>query len=130
MLLLALEAELHDERSELIPFGNKLTIEHLLPRSWKTEHWPLHPSDDTETATETRNRLIQTIGNLTLLRQSLNSSVSNGPYAAKQRAILRHSALNLNRRLSEWDGWDEGAIQKRADELFKVARKIWPGPSE
>lgn len=130
MLLLALEAQLHDDRSETLPLGNKLTVEHLLPQKWMTEHWPLPGSRDLETETDQRNRLLHAIGNLTLLRQALNSSVSNGPFEAKRHAILRHSALNLNRPLSEWDGWDEGAILTRADELFKLARKIWPAPSE
>lgn len=130
MILLALERQLHDDKSESVSVGGPLSIEHLLPRRWKTEHWPLPGRKDPLLESEERERLLHTIGNLTLLRQKLNSSVSNGPFTAKQKAILKHSALNLNRPLADWDDWDEGAIQKRSEELFRAARKIWPAPSD
>ena len=130
MILLALELELQDEMSESVTLGKRLSIEHLLPQRWKTEHWPVPGRKDFEEEREERERVVHTIGNLTLLRQKLNSSVSNGPFRAKQKAILKHSALNLNRPLGEWDGWDEGAIRQRSEELFRAARKIWPAPRD
>jgi hypothetical protein len=63
---------------------------------------------------------------LTLLTKELNPSVSNGPWERKRKEILKHSALNLNRSLP--DEWNEEAIQVRAEELFKVAVKVWPRP--
>ncbi|MBK7189537.1 MAG: HNH endonuclease [bacterium] len=102
MILLALEDHLHDDKNEAVKFDKKLSIEHLMPRRWKTAHWPLPGTAEPESEMEERDRALHTIGNLTLLRQKLNSSVSNGPFAAKQKAILKHSALNLNRPLPEW----------------------------
>jgi hypothetical protein len=52
---------------------NKLAIEHVMPRKWQ-QHWPSQGSDE-----EDRDRLIHTLGNLTLLTGKLNSTVSNGP---------------------------------------------------
>lgn len=130
MLLLALERQLHDDKNEAPKLSKKLTVEHLLPQSWQGPHWPLPGLGDETAESEERERLIHTIGNLTLLTQKLNSALSNGKFESKRKAILKHSALNLNRPLAEWDGWDEGAIQKRSDELFKAARKIWPAPAE
>jgi len=69
---------------------------------------------------------LHTIGNLTLLTKELNPSVSNGPWERKRKEILKHSALNLNRTLPEV--WDEEKIQRRAQDLFELAVKIWPYP--
>jgi hypothetical protein len=50
-------------------------IEHVMPRKW-VANWPL-----VEGITENdRDRLIHTLGNLTLLTGKLNSMVSNGPW--------------------------------------------------
>lgn len=130
MILMALEMNMHSDKGENVTFDKKLSVEHLMPRKWRTDSWPLPGAMDEEVEIENRERALHTIGNLTLLRQKLNASVSNGAFHAKQKAILKYSALNLNRPLAAWDGWDEGAIQKRSDELFRVAKRIWTGPEE
>jgi hypothetical protein len=75
-----------------------------------------------------RNAVVDKLGNLTLLTQKLNSSVSNGPYSVKMPAIRAHSSLALNRDLNAWGSWDEATIRERAEVLFKVARRIWQPP--
>ncbi len=53
-------------------------IEHVMPRKWHS-HWPLP-----ERAREAdRDRIVHTLGNLTLLTGKLNSKVSNGPWIGK-----------------------------------------------
>lgn len=129
MMLEALERKMRTKKSEEISFGNDLPIEHLLPQSWQA-HYPL-PDDLPEAeALARRQELLHSMGNLTLLTQSLNSSVSNGPWEEKKREILKHSALALNRELGEEDCWDENAIEERSRALFEDARKVWPGPAE
>jgi len=129
MILEALDLQLHTDKTEMLHVGETLTIEHLLPQGWKT-HWPLPDGEDSPEARAARDAALHTIGNLTLARKKLNSSLSNGPWKAKRKEILKHSALNLNRPLEDWDGWDEDSIRWRSDELFKTARKIWPAPIE
>lgn len=128
MLLEALNAGLHSDKTEQIRISKTLTVEHLLPRSWET-HWPLTPGVDEVGVRNRRSALLHTFGNLTLLTQSLNPAVSNGPWIKKHKQILKHSALNLNRSLEEYDEWNEDAILERGRTLFKVAKKIWPRPS-
>lgn len=126
MLLEVLEASLHSGKTEKVRVERKLTIEHLLPRNWK-ENWPLkvtHGTPEYEKLAEERNGALETVGNLTLLTKQLNPSVSNGPWDRKRKEILKHSALNLNRTLSET--WDEDHIKKRTEELFRAALKVWP----
>jgi hypothetical protein len=127
MLLEALERRLYDPKTEKIEFAEKLTVEHLLPREWE-KHWPLPVGVPAEEAKGRRELLLHTIGNLTLLTKRLNPSVSNGPWEDKRRAILKHSALNLNRPLGDIAEWGEATIEARGRQLFKVARQIWPRP--
>lgn len=129
MLLEALELNLYTDKTERMRFSKKLTIEHLLPQSWST-HWPLPGEGDEKEERNRRNSLVHTLGNLTLLTKSLNPAVSNGPWPKKRTEILKHSALNLNRSLSEFDDWSEEDIVRRGKALFKVAKRIWPRPAE
>ena len=77
-------------------------------------------------ASYVRDRLLHTFGNLSLLTQPFNSSLSNDAYAVKQPEIVRQSALALNRYFHDVLTWDESQILARGEELFKHARVIWP----
>ena len=131
-----LEKELRSERNEEIEIKSALTIEHVMPQKWQ-ENWVIPgyedgEIDDTDAAYRskvmTRNRTVNTLGNLTLLTQKLNSSVSNGPYSVKMPAVRAHSSLALNRDLNGWSCWDEETIRQRGEVLFKAAKSIWTGP--
>jgi hypothetical protein len=127
MLLEGLEQRLRHGKTEAITFQKKLQIEHLLPREWQ-EHWPLPEGVPAEEARERREQLLHTIGNLTMLTEKLNPSVSNSAWTNKRKAILEHSALCLNRSLDET--WSEQTIRQRSENLFKVAVTIWPHPGK
>lgn len=114
----------------------------ILPQSW-VANWPLADgstglnswevysvaSDDPRLEpTRSRNAALQTIGNLTLLTQSLNSSVSNTAWESKKEAILDASLLPITQRLRRYDTWNEDSISQRGKELLDEALKIWPGP--
>ena len=75
-----------------------------------------------------RDRVIHSIGNLTLVNDKLNSSISNGPWANKRAELDKHSVLLLNKDLLDNapDGWDETAIAARARRLCQAAIKVWP----
>ena len=73
---------------------------------------------------EARQRLIDTLGNLTLLTESLNPSISNGPWSAKQPKIAE-SLLAMNRSIAKKD-WSEDEIEMRAVTLTKMVNEIWP----
>ena len=69
---------------------------------------------------------MHSLGNLTLLTQELNSSVSNGPFAAKRREIAKQSVLRLNTYFQDATTWDEVEIAKRGETLLEYAMRIWP----
>lgn len=76
-----------------------------------------------------RNRVVNTLGNLTLLTKKLNSSDSNAAYATKMPAIRANSSLAINRDLNAWNHWDEETIRQRGEVLFQAAKLVWTGPT-
>ena len=134
-----LEAIEHQRRagdSELVEIKSDLTVEHIMPQKWR-EYWPVpgfdHVSEgeidvDQLMRENERQEAINKIGNLTLLTQKLNTTVSNGPFAIKLPAVKAHAALTINRDLHAFDHWDEETILTRGGALFEVAKRIWPGP--
>lgn len=125
MILDALNSSLQTGKSEQL-IAESLTIEHLMPQSWK-EHWAIPAGPDSEARAARRDILLHTIGNLTLLTKRLNPSVSNGSWSTKCKEILAHSALNLNRDLPA--AWDESSIQARSKLLANVACNAWSAPA-
>lgn len=128
--------------NERITIDGPLTVEHLMPQSW-IEKWPLaggenglteadleaaDATDDRAVATRRRNAAVQTFGNLTILVQELNSSVSDSAWATKKPGTLGSSLLPINQELHSYATWDEEAIVKRGEELLKRAIGVWPSP--
>lgn len=138
-ILEALDAHAHTSKSEVLPLPDGLTIEHIMPQSWRT-HWPLAFSDtnDTDTgardpikeqkAQQRRDRLINMLGNLTLVTSSLNPSLSNSAWANKRPEIKKFNKLNLTQYFhgSEADDWNEAAIEQRTTYLSSHLTTIWP----
>ena len=133
ILLEGIEEELRTDKAESESVPRNLTIEHIMPQQWQ-ENWGLQqvPSPlDVESefdATERRNSLIHSIGNLTLVNKKLNPALSNAPWEEKQAGLSEHSTLFLNKVLltNAPDVWDEDAIKTRARRLFQAAAKVWP----
>lgn len=130
MLLEALNRQKTTDMSAKVAILSKLTIEHLMPIGWPT-YWPLPIGLPAEEAKARRDRLIHTLGNLTLLTSSLNPAISNLSWDQKRPEIGKHGALVLNRELANentWPEWSEETILRRAEDLFRVALRIWPYP--
>ncbi len=133
MVLRALEERLHTRRNEAIGLPARLSIEHLLPQKGALRDYPYADGlvrRETEADEARRERMINTIGNLTLLTGELNASASNGPFAAKVGKIVDDSDLRLNAwlRRAPPETWDEEDILRRGEELFRTALTIWPRP--
>ena len=86
--------------------------------------------DGPEEALERQER-VNRLGNLTLLTASLNSKVSNGPWASKREAMLTHNTMTMTGRLVGTDDdmkWDEAAIDGRTGQMIDVLLHVWPVP--
>lgn len=127
LVLEGIERQLRSTKSEQTDVPRNLTIEHLMPVSWKG-HWPNPVGSDQQTSEYERNQLVHTIGNLTLLNRKLNSSVSNNPWADKKAEFLKYAVLNLNGELMGVEHWDDDTIRERSNRLARLVAQCWPGP--
>ena len=116
------------ESAEPVDFDQAdLTIEHVMPQS-PTREWldVLRPQTDPgERDIELHERLLHTLGNLTLSAQ--NSTLSNHIFERKQR-IFDASALRMNREIAEAPSWGRPEIEARAARLTERALGLWPAP--
>jgi hypothetical protein len=134
LFLEAAEDHLRGYTGSTRPAGGRIQrvgypIEHVLPQKWET-HWPVEGL----AAEIARREHVHRLGNLTLLTDSLNSSVSNSAWLGERgkRAKLRaHDVFLLNRRLEDLsaDGWDEKHIDERTDVLVQALLATWPVPA-
>lgn len=144
-ILLEVEHAIRGAKQERVRFENNgLTIEHLLPQRW-FEFWPLdgeavseedftisvhavmteEDKDGKFHKIENRNRMLHTIGNLTVLTSSLNPSVSNSSFTEKKQEIANHSTVRLNTYFNDKVDWNEEEIRTRSQYLFEQIREIW-----
>lgn len=121
-------------RSQLAEEGHvargTLTIEHVLPQKWQA-HWPL--ADEDVEAIGHRERVLHSLGNLTLVNGKLNPTLSNVAWPAKQKLLADHAVLHLNKELFNGYAtreWDESAIRERGAMLAARAKSIWVSPAD
>ena len=128
LVLEALEDSLRSPRTEDRRVTRNLTIEHVMPQKWE-RNWPATAEGQVE-AVEHRDRLIHTLGNLTLVTKSMNPALSNAAWADKRIALHEHSNLLMTRRLLDEAGssWNEETIRDRGQKLAEMVCRIWPRP--
>ena len=106
---------------------NDYTLEHLMPQKWE-KNWPLPQGADSEE----RSKKIRTLGNFTMLTQSLNSSISNADWTSKVTGKDKNGLKAYAAGLLTMEGvldlqiWDETAIESRSTWLAKKASELWP----
>ncbi len=145
-LLLELERKKHGKFQETAGIRDDLTVEHIMPASWYS-NWPMMdgviPTDeDRRLAAMTfleddtlagrmvkRNRVLNSIGNLTLVTQSFNSKVSNESFPKKLPEFKNQSVLMLTKDFVEKTNWDEESIESRGKSLAALALTVWPRPA-
>lgn len=138
-IYLGLNKTFMSKKNESVVVGNTLTIEHIMPREWAS-NWPLpdgskgmdcgelfNAAEDDPRLIGTQNcsRVIDTLGNLTVLSSSLNTAQSNYAWGKKRAEMMKHSLLPINQNLFGLDLWNEATILDRGEELFKEAIGIW-----
>lgn len=135
MLLEACELDMRDSaKTEVVALPAGLSIEHAMPQNWP-EHWPVGDGDGAEAAAENRDAHVDRLGNLTLVTQPLNSSLSDAPWRStaaeqlsKRAELEKRSVLLINQSLCQHDDWNEELIDERGADLAARALRRWPGP--
>lgn len=121
----------------------RLTVEHIMPQDWRNANWPAPKPElasQRETAQDVRNKLIHSIGNLTLVPRQYNSKLARSTWTRKSELYDELSGdgpdgLKLNADLlrpprASWPRvWNEEQIEKRSQRLARRVVKIWPRPS-
>lgn len=102
-----------------------------MPQRWE-QWWPF-PAGEKREVEARRNKIVHTIDNLTLLKQRLNETLSNGPWNTgdsdcKRSALRQHGLLKLNAILPDQENWNESTILDRSNRLLVHALRIWPRP--
>ncbi|WP_305779104.1 DUF262 domain-containing protein [Nocardia nova] len=144
VVLLAVEQLLRSERNESVTVTGDLQVEHVMPRKWK-QHWDEEPPLN-ETAARDRDRLVDSLGNLTLTTQSLNGGLSNRPWTdgkakhvaprgkeagkGKYSLLNQYSLLALTKDLlnGHEEAWTEADIKDRSKLLADKICQEWTGP--
>ena len=126
LVLERVEERLRGRLTEETKVPPNLTIEHAMPQKWRA-HWEPPPATDTPGEAERqRDQLVHAIGNLTLVNQPLNRTLSNASWPEKRMALDEHSVLELRKSLTDHDEWNEETIRARGRQLAKVAAEVWP----
>lgn len=122
------------------------SLEHIMPQNlgshWSIGNLPVYDDNnqmitDIQIAELTRNEKIYSLGNMTLLTRSLNSSLKNKAFCvkldgdSKNDGIRKLSTLfiTLNDIIHPYDlgdtVWDERKINKRTEDIYKEIISIW-----
>lgn len=107
---------------------SRYTLEHIMPKKWEN-NWDAQLDEADKIK---RNRKLLTLGNLTIITASLNSSIRDGNWDVKrqgtpQRAGLSQYASGLDTfsQFLNLPIWNEQEISNRADFLYEKAVDIW-----
>lgn len=97
---------------------DRVHVEHIYPLTPVGQKWPNHAA------------IINRLGNLTLLRRRLNTSIKNADFATKKRDGYSGTDILMTKELLMREVWDTAAINERQRELSKWVFDIWKFPGE
>jgi len=120
-----------DASSYVLMDPTKLHLEHIAPQ---------RPSQDSDWKNRMKGELnyreiIYRIGNMMLLRDRVNKSVSNLNFEKK---LVRYEAQNkktkmplptLSKNVLSYKDWDQNAVLTRSREIAEIATEVWSAKS-
>lgn len=126
-ILYFLETKIRDRKKHTSQlYGlSRYSLEHLMPKKWRN-HW------DPVESREQRDKLLLTLGNLTILTSSLNTSLKDASWNLKvngsgYKGGLKHYAQGLDTfsYCLDFEEWNEDRIHDRAKKLSDLALQAW-----
>jgi uncharacterized protein with ParB-like and HNH nuclease domain len=100
--------------------NDNLSLEHIMPKKWRN-HWN-NPKIIDEA---TRDHKLLTLGNLTVVKGQLNSSMRDAVWDKKQKALQQFSTFKITTDYTNTATWNETNITNRATDLLTYAKAIW-----
>ena len=130
-ILWELELASRSKFAEAVDKPNGLWTEHVLPVSWNAD-WPFADGGyvargSGDPKAEERDRLLHTLGNLSLITGALNISSGNKGFMQKREKFNQHTSLFLNKWFAKRETWTEAVIKERGGHFAEKALTIWPG---
>ena len=129
-VLYLIESRIRNQRlysTQLLGLG-KYSLEHLMPKKWHN-HWTIEASSITA---DDRDRILLTLGNLTLITQNLNASIRDADWDTKKSGKGSHdglknyaAGLEIFSKYLEEPVWNEATIMARAEDLAEKALSVW-----
>jgi len=119
-----------DMNSTELKFFNEYSLEHVMPKKWGNNWAAVDFSDEQK---KERDRILLTLGNLTIITKNLNSSIRDSKWEIKKIGRGNNKGLNEYAQGIETfsnylqrDTWDESVIKERAKKLFNYAiNDVW-----
>jgi len=104
----------------------KLQVEHIMPRTLNDD-WRSVLGDDSNT---THQELVNTVGNLTLIRH--NQELGNKAFSVKKKVYEENAGLQIARtEITNRDVWDGNSIRERTEWITGVlVSKVFPIPDQ
>lgn len=129
-ILYLIESRIRDRdrhSTRLLGVG-KYSLEHMMPKKWRNK-WKV---DDETFDSDRRDQVLLTLGNLTIITQSLNASIRDADWMTKKIGTGAKGGLikyaDGIETLSDYlklDEWNEDRIYERASCLAGKALVIW-----
>lgn len=100
--------------------NDNLSLEHIMPKKWRN-HW-----NNPKIADEAiRDHKLLTLGNLTVVKGQLNSSMRDAAWTKKQKSLRQFSTFKITTDYLNTTTWEETNIKTRATDLLTFAKAIW-----
>lgn len=107
---------------------NKYSLEHMMPKKWRN-HWD---KPETKEEQDRRDKLLLTMGNLTIITQNLNAAIRDAEWSIKlngkgcKGGLRRYgTGIQIAEEALSKDVWDEQAIELRGQYLYDLAVRIF-----
>lgn len=101
------------------------SLEHLMPKKWQN-NWDI---PETKELIDQNNYKLLTLGNLALIKGTLNSKLRDAAWSSKRKDLDTYSTLKRTRECLDKEIWDVKQIDERSHSLFKAIMQIWPKES-
>lgn len=123
LYLIELSIRSQKDATTILPY-NRYSLEHLMPKKWRNNWKDVKNGDDAEF----RDKMIHKLGNLAIIPQKLNASLSDAKWKQKVsgKGLKAHSTgIKTLEKYLEKDTWDESKILQRGKDLYSHAEKVW-----
>ena len=100
--------------------NESLSLEHIMPKKWRN-YWN-NPKVSDESF---RDHKLLTLGNLTVVKGRLNSSMRDAAWTKKRPALKEFSIFKITSDYIDSDDWNETNITDRGESLLVYAKDIW-----